>query len=80
MKRELTRREAEFLDGILGDMSAERWLEQLQEFVMDATLLTIKTDVQDSTPSSGTSGSSAADIKRHKKTKPRQVFPPGFCL
>lgn len=52
MKRELTRREAEFLDGILGDMSAERWLEQLQEFVMDATLLTIKTDVQDSTISS----------------------------
>lgn len=52
MKRELTPQEGVFLDGILREMSAECWLEQLQEFVLDATLLTIKTDVQDSAISS----------------------------
>lgn len=42
MMRELTQREAEFLDGIRREMSAECWLEHLQEYVLESYLASMR--------------------------------------
>lgn len=48
MKRELTPEQAEFLDGILHEMSAECWLEQLQEYVLESSLVSMQCDFDSS--------------------------------
>ena len=47
MTREVTGPEAAFLDGIRQEMSAERWLEHLQEFTLEATLASARADLDD---------------------------------